>query len=56
MAALGVGAGTLVHIVAAAFGISALLAAPTDAYTVIKILGSLYLLYIGVSMLLNRTT
>ena len=54
VAALGVGAGTLVHILAAAFGISALLAASANAYTVIKVLGGLYLLYMGVSMLLKR--
>jgi len=55
VAALGVGAGTLVHIFAAAFGISALLAASANAYTVIKVLGGLYLLYMGLSMLLKRT-
>jgi len=43
-----------VHILAAAFGISALLAASANAYTVIKVLGGLYLLYMGVSMLLKR--
>jgi len=56
VAALGVGAGTLVHIFAAAFGISALLAASANAYTVIKVLGGLYLLYMGLSMLLKRPT
>jgi len=55
VAALGVGAGTLVHIFAAAFGISALLATSANVYTVIKVLGGLYLLYMGLSMLLKRT-
>jgi threonine/homoserine/homoserine lactone efflux protein len=55
VAALGVGAGTLGHILAGAFGISALLAASANAYTVIKVLGGLYLLYMGVSVLLKRT-
>jgi len=56
VAALGVGAGTLVHIFAAAFGISALLATSENAYSVIKVLGGLYLLYMGLSMLLKRAT
>jgi len=55
VAALGVGAGTLVHIFAAALGISALLAASENAYLFIKVLGGLYLLYMGLSMLLKRT-
>jgi len=54
VAALGVGAGTLVHIFAAAFGISALLAASENAYLFIKLLGGLYLLYMGLSMLVKR--
>ena len=55
-ASVGVGAGTLVHIFAAAFGISAVLAASPTAYQVIKILGGLYLLYMGVTMLVSKTT
>ena len=55
VAALGVGAGTLGHIFAAAFGISALLAASENAYMFIKVLGGLYLLYMGLSMLVKRT-
>ncbi len=55
MAALGIGAGTLGHIFAAAFGISALLAASENAYLLIKVLGGLYLLYMGLSMLFKRT-
>ncbi|HCH33456.1 MAG TPA: lysine transporter LysE [Oceanospirillaceae bacterium] len=54
VASLGVGAGTLVHIFAAAFGVSAILAASSTAYTVIKVLGGLYLLYLGASLLLRR--
>ena len=55
VAALGIGAGTLGHIFAAAFGISALLAASENAYLLIKVLGGLYLLYMGLSMLFKRT-
>lgn len=50
-AALGIGAGTLVHIMAAAFGLSALLLASSTAFTVVKLLGAAYLVYAGSRML-----
>ena len=50
-AALGVGAGSLVHLVAAAVGLSALLASSQGAFTVLKWVGAGYLLYIAFSML-----
>jgi len=51
VAALGIGAGIFVHIAAAAVGLSALLAASATAYTVIKIAGAIYLVYVGISLL-----
>ena len=53
-AALGIGAGTCVHIVAAALGMSALLATSATAFMVVKLVGAAYLLYIGISMLLAK--
>jgi threonine/homoserine/homoserine lactone efflux protein len=53
-AALGIGAGCLVHILAAALGLSALLADSATAFTVLKWIGAGYLLYVGVSFMLAR--
>ena len=50
----GVHVGTLAHILAAAVGISALLAASATAFSVVKYLGGAYLIYIGVRRLLDR--
>ena len=52
---LGVHAGTLVHVAAAAAGVSALLAASATAFSVVKYLGAAYLIYLGVRRLANRT-
>ncbi len=51
---LGVHVGTLVHIFAAAAGISAVLAASATAFSVVKCLGAAYLVFIGVRRLLDR--
>lgn len=45
---LGVAAGSCVHIVAAALGISALIASSAVAFNVIKLVGAVYLIYLGV--------
>ena len=51
MAALGITAGCLVHVGAAALGVSALLAASSAAFGVLKWLGAVYLVWVGVHML-----
>lgn len=53
-AAIGISTGCLVHVFAAAIGLSALLAASSLAFTAIKLIGAAYLLYIGFRMLLSR--
>jgi threonine/homoserine/homoserine lactone efflux protein len=54
--ALGIGAGTLVHIALVAAGLAALLAAVPVAYLAIRLGGALYLIYLGVRGLLARPT
>jgi RhtB (resistance to homoserine/threonine) family protein len=53
-AALGISAGTFVHILAAALGLSALLATSALAFAVVKYLGATYLLYVGIKMLFGK--
>lgn len=52
--ALGVEAGTLVHVTAAAVGLSALLASSALAFDLVKLAGVAYLLYLGLRALLQR--
>lgn len=52
-ASLGLGVGYLIHTVAAVLGLSALVLSSAFLFTVIKYLGALYLLYLGISSLLS---
>ena len=50
-AALGIGAGCVLHALAAAFGLAALLAASATAFSILKWAGAAYLLWLAVGML-----
>src|ERR1700712_4957099 len=54
VACWGVGSGVCVHVFAAALGLSALLAASATAFTVVKVVGAAYLVWIGIGMLRQR--
>jgi threonine/homoserine/homoserine lactone efflux protein len=55
VAALGITAGCFVHIIAAAVGVSALMAASATAFALLKWVGAAYLVYVGCRLLLSRT-
>ena len=52
-ASLGLGAGYLVHTLAAVFGLSALILSSAFLFSVVKYLGAAYLLYLGITSLIN---
>ncbi|MFP5391853.1 MAG: LysE family translocator [Gammaproteobacteria bacterium] len=50
----GIGAGTFVHIFAAALGLSAILATSATAFMVVKYIGAAYILYMAYGLLRSR--
>jgi threonine/homoserine/homoserine lactone efflux protein len=54
IAVLGLSTGALVHVAAATAGLSAILLASATAFGVVKALGAVYLIYLGMTTLLSR--
>jgi threonine/homoserine/homoserine lactone efflux protein len=53
VSALGIASGGFVHVLAAVIGLSAVLAASATAFTVVKVAGAAYLVYLGIRVLLR---
>jgi threonine/homoserine/homoserine lactone efflux protein len=53
-ATVGISSGCLVHVITCALGLSALLAASSAAFAIVKWVGAAYLCYVGITMLLSR--
>jgi threonine/homoserine/homoserine lactone efflux protein len=53
---LGTATGGLVHVLAAAFGLSLIVARSAAAFAVVKYVGAAYLIYLGARMLASRTS
>jgi len=53
---LGVHTGSVVHVAAAALGLSALLASSATAFAVVKYLGAAYLVWLGIQKLRSRSS
>jgi threonine/homoserine/homoserine lactone efflux protein len=54
VSALGIACGGLVHVTAAAVGLSALIASSAEAFTVVKLVGAAYLIVLGLMRLAGR--
>ena len=55
LSVMGISSGSVIHTVAAAFGLSAILATSAMAFTIVKFAGATYLAYLGFRMLVDRS-
>jgi threonine/homoserine/homoserine lactone efflux protein len=55
LSVLGISTGSVIHTIAAAFGLSAILATSAIAFSIVKFVGAGYLVYLGISMLIDRS-
>ena len=55
IAAFGINAGAYVHVVASIIGLTAILASSSIAFTVIKLVGACYLVWIGVQAIISQS-
>ncbi|HEY8383040.1 MAG TPA: LysE family translocator [Microvirga sp.] len=55
MAAFGIHVGCYAHVFAAAFGLSAVFRYVPELYTAMKIVGAIYLIWLGIDMMRSRT-
>jgi len=53
ISSLGIGTGSLLHIIAAAIGLSALIFYSSIAYEIVKWVGAIYLIYLGIKSIKN---
>jgi threonine/homoserine/homoserine lactone efflux protein len=56
LSVMGIASGSVIHTVAAAFGLSAIVATSTLAFVIVKIAGAAYLGYLGVKLMLARSS
>jgi threonine/homoserine/homoserine lactone efflux protein len=54
LSALGVASGGLVHVLAATIGLSALIASSATAFTIVKLVGAVYLVAVGIRRILSK--